>query len=177
MRLTKAEILRFILTVLFLIAAATIASLTIGRDIYYGSRDQGLLSFAIVNFSGYLFFLFIPVEIPFIYYVTGDINIWALNAVAIGTGIVSETIDYLIGLWFSKDVITRLIGTRRYVKAESRIRKYGNIVIFIFNVTPLSSPVISLAACMIRHRAKDALIFTVSGLILKYFILTMIFGR
>lgn len=177
MRLTKKEIVRFIITGLFLIAAAVIASLTIGRDIYYGSRDQGLLSFAIVNFSGYLFFLFIPVEIPFVYYLTGDMNIWALNGVAIITGLASETIDYMIGLYFSKDVIFRLIGTRRFLKAESRIRKYGNIVIFIFNVTPLSSPVISLAAGMIRHRAKDALIFTVSGLLLKYILLTMIFGR
>jgi membrane protein DedA with SNARE-associated domain len=175
MRLTKKEIVRFIITGLLIIAAAVIASLTIGRDIYYGSRDQGLLSFAIVNFSGYLFFLFMPVEIAFVYYLTGDMNIWALNAVAIVTALASETIDYMIGLYFSKDVISRLIGKRRFVKAESRIRKYGNIVIFIFNVTPLSSPVISLAAGMIRHRAKDAFIFTLSGLILKYFILTMIF--
>lgn len=176
MRLTKKEIVRFIITGLFLIAAAVIASLTIGRDIYYGSRDQGLLSFAIVNFAGYLFFLFMPVEIAFVYYLSGDMNIWALNAVAVVTAIASESIDYLIGLYFSKDVITRLIGARRYLKAESRIRKYGNIVIFIFNVTPLSSPVISLAAGMVRHRAKDALIFTVSGLILKYILLTLIFG-
>jgi len=61
MRLTKKEIVRFIITGLLIVAAAVIASLTIGRDIYYGSRDQGLLSFAIVNFSGYLFFLFMPV--------------------------------------------------------------------------------------------------------------------
>lgn len=176
MRLTKKEIVRFIITGLLIIAAAVIASLTIGRDIYYGSRDQGLLSFAIVNFSGYLFFLFMPVEIAFVYYLSGDINIWALNGVAIVTALASESIDYMIGLYFSKDIISRLIGKRRFVKAESRIRKYGNIVIFIFNVTPLSSPVISLAAGMIRHRVKDALIFTLSGLILKYILLTIIFG-
>ena len=176
MRLTKKEIVRFIITGLFLIAAAVIASLTIGRDIYYGSRDQGLLSFAIVSLSGYLFFLFIPVEVPFVYYVSGDINVWALNAIALSTAIVSESIDYMIGLWFSKDVITRLIGTRRYLKAENRIRKYGNLVIFIFNVTPLSSPVISLAAGMIRHPVKDAFIFTISGLTVKYIILTLIFN-
>lgn len=175
MRLTKKEIVKFIITGLLIIAAVVIASLTIGRDIYYGSHDQGLLSFAIVNFSGYLFFLFMPVEIAFVYYLTGDINIWALNGVAIVTALAAESIDYMIGLYFSKDVIFRLIGKRRFVKAESRIRKYGNIVIFIFNITPLSSPVISLAAGMIRHRAKDVLIFTVAGLILKYFILTMIF--
>jgi len=160
-----------------MIAAITIASLTVGRDIYYGSRDEGLLSFAIVNFSGYLFFLFLPVEVAFIYYLTSDINIWVLNAVAIGTAMVSQVIDFLIGYILSTNIIDRLIGRHRYEKAEERIRKYGNIVIFLFNLTPLSSPVISLAAGILKHRIKDAFIYTFSGLVLKYIILTLIFMR
>lgn len=155
--------------------AIIIASFTVGKDIYYGSRDEGLLSFAIVNFSGYLFFLFMPVELAFIYYLAGDINIWALNAVALGTALFSQTIDYLIGYSLSTRIIDRLIGRRRYEKAGDKIRKYGNVVIFLFNVTPLSSPVISLAAGILKHRVKDAVIFTFAGILLKYIILTLIF--
>jgi len=177
MKLKKAEIIRLVITGLFVVAAITIASLTIGRDIYYGSRDEGLLSFAIVNFSGYLFFLFMPVELAFIYYLTGDINIWALNAVALGTAMVSQTIDYLIGFLFSKNIIDRLIGRRRYEKAEDKIRKYGNIIILLFNLTPFSSDIISLAAGILKHNIKNAVIFTFTGLLLKYLILTLIFGR
>jgi membrane protein YqaA with SNARE-associated domain len=176
MRLTKAEIVRIFIAGLFMIAAVVIASLTIGRDIYNGSRDEGLLSFAIVNLSGNLFFLIMPVELAFIYYLSGDINVWILIAVAVGTSVVAQIINYLIGLMFSGDVINRLIGKRQYVKAADRIRKYGNIIIFLFNLTPVSSDVISLAAGMIKYRIKDALIFTVSGLILKYLILTLIFN-
>jgi membrane protein DedA with SNARE-associated domain len=173
----KAKIIQVSIAVLLAIVAITIASLTVGRDIYYGSRDEGLLSFAIVNLSGYLFFLFMPVEIAFIYYLTGEINVWALNAVAIGTALISQTIDYLIGFLLSTRIIDQLIGRRRYEKAEDKIRRYGNIVIFFFNVTPLSSPVISLAAGMLKHRVKDAAIFTFAGLLLKYIILTLVFGR
>ena len=177
MGLKKADISRLIVTVMLVATAITIASLTIGRDIYYNSRSEGLLSFAIVNFSGYLFFLFMPVELAFIYYLPGDINIWILNAVALGTAIVSQSIDYLIGYMLSTKIINRLIGRRRYEKAEDKIRKYGNIIIFLFNLTPLSSPVISLAAGMLKHRIKDALFFTLAGLILKYLLLTLIFAR
>jgi membrane protein DedA with SNARE-associated domain len=173
----KAKIIQVSIAVLLAIVAITIASLTVGRDIYYGSRDEGLLSFAIVNLSGYLFFLFMPVEIAFIYYLTGEINVWALNAVAIGTALISQTIDYLIGFLLSTRIIDQLIGRRRYEKAEDKIRRYGNIVIFFFNVTPLSSPVISLAAGILKHRVKDAAIFTFAGLLLKYIILTLVFGR
>ena len=175
MRVKRINILQLVITVLLVITAVTIASLTIGRDIYNGNPDEGLLSFAIVNFSGYLFFLFMPVELAFIYYVRGDINIWALHAVALSTAIASQCIDYLIGYIFSTNIIDRLIGRRRYKKAEDKISKYGNVVIFFFNVTPLSSPVISLAAGMLKHRYKDALAYTLAGLILKYILLTLIF--
>ncbi|MFZ0282846.1 MAG: VTT domain-containing protein [Bacteroidales bacterium] len=176
MRLKKADIVRLVLSTLFVIIAITIASLTIGRDIYYGSRDEGLLSFAIVNLSGYLFFLFMPVELAFIYYLTSDINIWALLAVTLSTAMVSQTIDYLIGYIFSTKIIDNLIGRSRYEKAEVKIRKYGNFTIFFFNLTPLSSPVISLSAGMLKLHKRDAIVFTLSGLILKYLILTLIFA-
>lgn len=176
MRLKKADIVRLVLSTLFVIIAIVIASLTIGRDIYYGSRDEGLLSFAIVNLSGYLFFLFMPVELAFIYYLTSDINIWALLAVTLSTAMVSQTIDYLIGYIFSTKIIDNLIGRSRYEKAEGKIRKYGNFTILFFNLTPLSSPVISLSAGMLKLHKKDAIVFTLIGLILKYLILTLIFA-
>lgn len=167
--------IRYTLAFLLAIAAIAIASLTVGRDIYNGSRDEGLLSFAIVNAAGYLFFLFMPVEIAFVYYLQGDINIIALNAVALGTALFSQTIDYAIGVLLSDRIIDSLIGRRRYEKAEDELRKYGNIAIFVFNALPLSSPVISLAAGILRHRRRDAVIFTLSGLVVKYLLLTLIF--
>ncbi len=175
MRLAKRDIVSIVIASLLIVAAITIASLTIGRDIYYGSRDEGLLSFAIVNASGYLFFLFMPVEVAFVYYLQGDINVLALNAVAMGTALFSQTIDYLIGFSVSNKFIDRLIGRRRYEKAEANIVKYGNLTIFVFNALPLSSPVISLAAGMIRHRVRDTIIFTIAGLLVKYVAMTLIF--
>lgn len=171
----RRVLIRYSLAFLFAIAAIVIASMTVGRDIYYGSRDEGLLSFAIVNAAGYLFFLFMPVEIAFVYYLQGDINIIALNAVALGTALFSQAIDYSIGVLLSDKIIDTFIGRHRYEKAEDRLRKYGNIAIFVFNALPLSSPVISLAAGMLRHRIRDAIIFTLAGLIFKYLLLTLIF--
>lgn len=172
---SRAEITRIIVAVLLMIAAIVIASLTVGHDIYYGSRDQGLLSFAIVNFAGYIFFLIMPVEIAFIYYVQGDISIIALNAVAIGTALFGQVINYAFGVLLSNRIIDTLIGRRRYEKAEDKLRKYGNIVIFVFNALPLSSDIISMAAGMLRHRIRDAAFFTLSGLLLKYVVMTLIF--
>jgi len=171
----RRAFIRYSFAFLFAIAAIVIASMTIGRDIYYGSRDEGLLSFAIVNASGYLFFLFMPVEVAFVYYLQGEINIIALNAVAMGTALFSQAIDYSVGLLLSDRIIDNFIGRHRYEKAEDRLRKYGNIAIFFFNALPLSSPVISLAAGILRHRIRDAVIFTFAGLAIKYLLLSLIF--
>jgi membrane protein DedA with SNARE-associated domain len=172
---SRADIIRIIIAILLICIAILIASVTVGKDIYNGSRDGGLLSFAIVNACGYLFFLFMPVEVAFVYYLKGDINVFALNAVAIGTAIFSQTIDYLIGYSVSNKFIDRLIGRRRYVKAQAQLGKYGNLTILAFNTLPLSSPVISLAAGMLRYNPRNTLIWTVTGLLIKYTVLTLIF--
>jgi membrane protein DedA with SNARE-associated domain len=172
---SRTEIVRIIIGILLVCTAIAIASLTVGRDIYNDTRDDGLLSFAIVNACGYLFFLFMPVEVAFVYYLQGDINIIALNAIAIGTALFSQSIDYLIGFSVSNKIIDRFIGRNRYEKAETNIRKYGNLTIFVFNALPLSSPVISLAAGMTRHRIADTIICTVLGLLVKYAAITLIF--
>lgn len=171
----RARITRITIAALLIIIAIIIASLTVGRDIYYGSRDEGLLSFAVINTCGYLFFIFMPVEIAFVYYLNSQISVLALCAVAIGTALFSQALDYIIGLLISNKFIDNLIGRSKYEKAQAKLLKYGSLTIFAFNALPLSSPVISLAAGMLRHRVRDTLISTVLGLTAKYALLTMFF--
>jgi membrane protein DedA with SNARE-associated domain len=171
----RGKVIRIVIAILLATIAIVIASMTVGRDIYAGTRDDGLMSFAVVNAAGYLFFLFMPVEIAFVYYLQGDINVLAINAVAIGTALFSQTIDYTIGFLVSNRFIDNLIGRTRYERAEEKILKYGNLTIVLFNALPLSSPVISLAAGMLRHQKRDALICTILGLTVKYLALTLIF--
>jgi len=138
MKRTHIDIKRLIIIVVLLILMITIASLTIGRDIYEAG-EKSMVSFAIVNFFGYLFFfLLMPMELAFIYYLRTGYDPLILNMVAIGTAFASQTIDYLIGYFFSAGIIDRLIGRKRYEKAEDEIRKYGNWTLF-FSVFPSRS--------------------------------------
>jgi membrane protein DedA with SNARE-associated domain len=67
------------------------------------------------------------------------------------------------------------VGEKRILKAEKYIQKYGNLTIFVFNFFPLSSPVVALAAGLLKHPLKDFVIFSVLGLFLKYLVLSLIF--
>lgn len=175
MNFKPIHIKQFVAILICIAAAIIIASATIGRDIYYGTTPVSFLSFGIINFSGYLFFLFMPVELAFIYYLHTGLSMFLLNLVAIGTGIFSLMIDYYIGRSLSTKFIDRLIGRHRYERAEDEIRKYGNIAIFLFNLLPLSSPVILLAAGMLKHPSKQALLYSLVGLVVKYLLMTILF--
>lgn len=167
---------RLTIIVFLFILMTIIASLTIGKDIYENNRES-LVSFGIINFTGYLFFfLFMPMELAFIYYLRSGYDIVMLNLVAISTAFAAQVVDYLIGYFFSTKIIDKLIGRKRYEKAETEIRRYGNWTLLFSNILPLSSPIISLAAGMLKYRVKEALFYSLTGMILRYILLTLIFN-
>jgi len=169
------DIKRAIVVTFVVLLTTVIVSLTIGRDIYE-NNEESLMSFAIVNFTGYLFvFLLMPVELAFIFYLRSGYDPITLNLVAIATAFASEAIDYLIGYFFSAGIIDRLIGRKRYEKAEDEIRKYGNWALLVSNTLPLSSPVISLAAGMLKYRIREVVFYSLAGIVLRYLLLSLIF--
>ena len=164
---------RFIYILLTSVIAICIFSFTIGKEIYAG-KTESLYSFGLVHFSGYLFFLLMPVELAFLYYLPFYSD-GVLIAVALCTAVVAQCIDYFIGRLIRPRRIIAIMGKKRLVKAEGYIQKYGLFTIFIFNLFPLSSPVIALVAGMIKFNCRQFLLVSISGLLLKYFLLSLCF--
>jgi membrane protein DedA with SNARE-associated domain len=161
----------FILGILFVMG---IFSLTIGRDLYLG-RPANIMSFAIIHFAGYLFFLLMPVEAAYIYFMVQHGNTFLLTFLALSTAIAALIIDYYCGLLVSRQVIERFIRKSRYEKSKGYILKYGNLTIFLFNLLPLSSPLLILAAGMLKYPLKPVIFYSLLGLFFKYFILMLFF--
>ena len=166
----KIRILLFIITS---VAAILIVSFTLGREWYEG-KNQSIISFALIHFSGYLFFLLMPVELAYIYYLSffSDLEMFA---VAIFTAVAAQLIDYFIGYSVSSTVVNNLVGEERIKNAEKHIQKYGNLTIFIFNILPLSSSVIAVAAGMIKYRFMGFFVYSTVGLAIKYLLISLIF--
>jgi membrane protein DedA with SNARE-associated domain len=164
---------KIMIAVLTAIVAILLISFTVGREIYEG-KSESLTSFTLVHFAGYLFFLLMPVEMAFVYYLSFYSEM-ELIGIALGTAFAAQVIDYLIGYLFSYKSIHFMVGEKRIANAENYIQKYGNLTIFLFNLLPLSSPVIALVAGMLKYSFKDLAIYSVLGLALKYAILALIF--
>ncbi|HJN57137.1 MAG: VTT domain-containing protein [Candidatus Woesearchaeota archaeon] len=165
----------YLSTILITIVVILISSLTIGRQIYL-ERQPDLFSFSLIHFSGYLFFLLMPVEILFAYYAIEGFNLPVLLTAALLTAMAAQIIDYVIGYLVSRQVINKMIGKERYKRTKGYIDKYGNLTVFVFNSLPLSSSVLSLVAGMLRYNFKNLVIYSFLGLLLKYIIVVFLFG-
>lgn len=163
----QINIPRLIFLVVTIVAAIIIFSSTIGKDWYEG-RDQSIQSFAIVHFAGYLFFLLMPVELAFAYCFASHSETWIIISLALGTAVIAQTIDYFIGYFIHSKTIFKYIGEKKAGKAERYIRKYGDLTIFLFNLFPLSSPVVSLTAGIIKYPFKKVFFYSLAGLVFKY---------
>ncbi len=164
---------RVLIVLLTSLIAITIAATTIGKDLYEG-HGQSILSFSIIHFSGYLFFLLMPVEIAFIYCVNNQDTVIPIILIALGTAIVAQAIDYFIGYSVSSKFLNKYFGEKKSERAIKYINKYGSWTIFFFNLFPLSSPVMSLAAGMIKYPFKKVLIYSIAGLVIKYGVIALV---
>ena len=166
---------RVIVKLIILTFVVTIISITIGRSLFFDQKP-GLYSFAIINFSGYLFFLMMPVEILFPYYLSEG----HIPALLIGTAVITATIalliNYFIGTLASSAVINDLIGEKRYLKAKSLIDRFGLVAVFIFNLFPLSGDLVVLMAGILRLNLGWVILWSVAGLTIKYVAMTYLFS-
>jgi membrane protein YqaA with SNARE-associated domain len=155
------------------VAIAAVSS-TLGRQIYAG-QTPGLLSFGLIHFAGYLFFLLMPVEalVP-VYQAEGHPEV-LLVGIAVGTALLAQAVDYGIGRAFSDRVITGFIGEERYERFRQRIQQWGGWAILVFNLFPLSSPNMLLVAGIVRYSAGKAFVFSLAGLLGKYVGMVYIF--
>lgn len=165
---------RVLIGLAFLVLAATVASLTVGRDLYSG-RTPDLGSLALVNFAGYLFFLVMPVEVLVPWYLAEGHAAPMVASLAVLTATGAQMVDYGIGRLASGKLITHLIGERRLQRTQGTIERYGRWAIFIFNLTPLSSPSIVAAAGVVRLGFAHTMLWSVAGLVLKYVALVWVF--
>ncbi len=162
---------RILLAIGFIIGISLVA-LVIGRSFAFGETTS-LTAFIIIHFAGYLFFILSAVELLFIHMVISGYNPYLLIFLALATAIPAQAIDYHIGKLASDKVIRDIIGEKRYEKSRGRIEKYGNPALFIFNVFPLSSPILILVAGMLKYDYKKVLLYSITGLTIKYSVIVL----
>lgn len=123
-----------------------------------------LLGLAYAGFFGALFFIMIPLEAVFFYYIALDYNPWVVLAIMQISSVAGLTADYLMGSMVGERMLLRY-AAQTFKKTESAMENWGGAIVMVSNVIPfLPIQVISLGIGSTRF-----------GL-LKFFVLTFI-GR
>ena len=91
---------------------------------------RGLLGLAYLSFLSSLFFVFIPLEIPFIYYLSLEHNRFIVLGIVIICYTIGLVIDYSLGFVFGKGMLKWLFKGS-YEKHERGVEKYGPFLIVI----------------------------------------------
>ena len=156
-----------------LVVIIAIVGSTLGREIMAGRRP-GLVSFGLIHFSGYLFFLLMPVEalVP-LYLAAGD-SALVLIGLSVATALLAQTIDYGIGYIVSERVVDSLISRAKFEKFKATFHKWGGWAIFTFNLLPLSSPNMLLVSGIMRYNRLKAVLISASGLLVKYVVIVLL---
>ncbi|MFC1728624.1 hypothetical protein ACFLZ7_04125 [Nanoarchaeota archaeon] len=147
----------------------------IANFIVFTEQPVSLVHFSFVHFSGYLFFLLMPVEALFAYFLTLGTNALILIPIAVGTALLAQYVDYVIGLLFSGLIIGKFISEKRFKRYNKIIHNWGGPSILIFNLLPLSSPILLLVAGIVRYNMKKAFTYSLIGLTIKYSFIAMVF--
>ncbi|NQU98528.1 VTT domain-containing protein [Candidatus Woesearchaeota archaeon] len=161
---------RIIYFFIALLLIVSILSFTVGREIVE-QKQPTLMSFSVVHFSGYLFFIVMPVEALIPYYLAEGHAAITMIILAILTAMLAQIIDFSLGFMVSQKVIHNFISEWRYKKYEKKIKKYGVWAILVFNLFPLSSPILIFVAGILRYKLKRVLLFSFFGLLIKYIVL------
>ena len=164
---------RLIISLVMMGVIALLVTATVGQDLM-ARRTPNLGSFALLHFSGYLFFIVMPVEVLIPYYQAAGHSELLLVGLAVGTAFVAQIIDFAIGWALSGDFIHGLIGPDRYKKTHATIEKYGVWAVFFFNFFPLSSPILIAVAGMVRFNPWVALPVSLAGLVGKYLLMVYV---
>lgn len=159
-----------LLSILALFIGTLVISLTYSDNIIE-SRNISLESFLVINFLGYLFFLIMPVEALFLYYLTGGYNVMTLIFAATLTGLFGQIVDYLVGKLVNEKYAKEIVGKNKYKKIKNVIHKYGKPIMFVFSLSILSSPIVAFIAGVVKCDWKQIFLYSFLGLLTKYMLI------
>ncbi|MBU1219638.1 VTT domain-containing protein [Myxococcota bacterium] len=122
-----------------------------------------LLGLAYAGFFGSLFFILIPLEAVFFYYLSLPHHPWLVLVIMLFTSVIGLCADYLMGRLVGEGVMLKLSGPK-FVKYRDAMTRWGGMIIVISNIIPfLPVQIISLAVGATRYGLKRFFVYTMIG--------------
>jgi len=126
------------------------------------------LGLLIVFSIGSLFFIFVPLEITYLYFLK-ELNPAISLIVVILSVFVGLSINYLLGLMFSN----KIKKNPKFEKIINWSYKYGGLIFILFYFTPFPVQLLTFIFGGIKYPYKKFLLYMIPVIFLKYVALTL----
>ena len=127
------------------------------------SSLMGILYTALI---GGLFFILMPMEVLFARFAASDHNFLIILVIYLAGIMIAYIIDYYLGMKLTT-VSKKLISPRKFYKIKGKINKYGSAAVFIFNVLPFPSQILSAILGVFKYNKTRFLVFVFLGQFVK----------
>ncbi|MFW5872126.1 MAG: VTT domain-containing protein [bacterium] len=124
---------------------------------------------------GGLFFITFPIEIAYVAAISITKNPWSYFFIMLGGLAISYSFNYIAGFWLSK-VATNIISAKQFYKIKSKLNRYGNWLILLFNILPLPSQPLTFICGVFRYNKYRYAILWLIGWGIKLAVLTQFTG-
>ncbi len=160
----------YLLSLLKLNPIVWAAYLAVSKEV----SSKTLLGLFYSSLFGALFFISIPVEIIFIYYLSLHFNVWQLVAVVAIGNLLGMVFNYFFGFVFGQGFL-RLVLRSKFHEWQSHVEKWGSLLLFLGNVFPSPVEILALFLGSYRYSFFKFLVLTLIAKIIKYFLLYSLF--
>ena len=129
--------------------------------------DVSLTGLFYGHLIGGLFFIPSPDELIFYYALLKGNPFWLAIIFATAGYLIAQVLNYYLGKKLSEPILT-FVSKEKVYKFRRMTHKYGAMAVFIFNVSPLPAPLLSLALGIAKYNFSRLMIWTTLGKIVKY---------
>lgn len=137
--------------------------------------NKTLLGLFFISILGSLFFLILPSEAIFLYYLNSTSYFFGFTILVTVIGsLVGLTFNYFFGFALGERVLMFLFK-KNFFKYKEKIEKYGGLVLFFGNILPGPIEVLAVFYGSFKFDYKRFLFLAMMGRLIKYIILFIAF--
>lgn len=130
--------------------------------------ERTYLGLFVTFLVGSLFFIFIPFEVTYLYFITTLHPLVSLFVV-IGASLIGLSMNYLAGMFFRK----RVEHIAKFERLQGLVERFGGILLLIFALTPLPFQILTFIMGGMHYSYKKFLIFIFLAITIKYALLSL----
>ncbi|PKN45324.1 MAG: hypothetical protein CVU59_09385 [Deltaproteobacteria bacterium HGW-Deltaproteobacteria-17] len=125
--------------------------------------EKTLLGLAYAGFFGSLFFILIPLEAVFFYYLALEHHAALVVLIMLFSSVLGLAVDYLMGRLVGEGLLMRY-AEERFTKTKRSMDRYGGFIVIVANIIPfLPVQIISVVIGATRFGLRRFLIYTLIG--------------